>query len=127
LYNILSRWRADQANDEEVRHYQVLSTKSLLEIAEVRPTSSDNLDRIHGLGKVRIAKYGAAIIHIYVATGEIEVTRFLDQKKLDTLVAYFEKAESHSFTEAFQKLGGGYSYGDLRMALSHMKREDQDK
>lgn len=191
LYNILSRWRAAQADDEEVQRYQILSTKSLLEIAEVRPTSSANLNRIHGLGKVRIEKYGAAILHMvneysvthqletdqlqlatgkktkepkpkkpetksvslalfqsgksieeiakerglvtstieshlahYVATGEVEVSRFLDQKKLDTLIAYFEKAESHSFTEAFKQLGGGYSYGDLRMALSYMKRAD---
>ena len=191
LYNILSKWRGEQADEQEVERYQIVSTRSLLEIAEVRPTSSVNLNRIHGLGKVRIEKYGAALIEMvldyssennletnqlqlasgkkpkeakakkpetksvslalfqrgksieeiakerglvsgtieahlshYVAIGEIDVTRFLDQKKLDTLVAYFEKAESHSFTDAIHKLGSGYSYGDLRMALSHMKREE---
>ena len=193
LYNILSQWRAELADEQNVERYQILSTRSLLEIAEVRPTTSVNLNRIHGLGKVRIEKYGAALIEIvldyssknnlatnqlqlasgkkpkepkakkpetksvslalfqkgknieeiakerglvsgtieahlshYVAIGEIEATKFLDQKKLDTLVAYFEKAESNSFTDAIHKLGTGYTFGDLRMALSHMKWKDDE-
>jgi len=193
LYNILSQWRADMADDQEVKRFQIISTKSLLEIAEVRPTSSANLKKIHGLGKIRIEKYGKALIHMvveysakhkldtdqlqlatgkkptepkpkkpetksvtldlyqkgksveeiakerglvtstveghlshYVALGEIDVLQFIDQKKLDTLVAYFDKAETSSFSEALQKLGTGYGYGDLRMALAYMKSLEEE-
>ena len=192
LYDLLSKWRSEVARDKDIAHYQVCTTKSLLEVAEVRPTSSAALMKIHGIGKVRADNYGAAIIYIvteysaehkletdqlqlatgkkprepkpkkpetksvtlglyksgktideiakergfvkstieghlshYVASGELDVLAFVDKQKLDTMVAYFDKAESHSFNEAIQSLGSGYSYGELRMALAYLKREEE--
>ncbi len=189
LYERLSQWRAEIAEEREVERYQILPTRTLLEIAEVRPTSLTNLKRIKGIGKARANQFGGPLLEIvlqysadhqletdqlqfatgkapkepkppkpdtkaismemfqsgksieeiaeergfvtstieghlshYIGTGELDVYTFVEKKKVDAIVAYFEKAEHHGFTEALNALGSGYTYGSLRMVLAYMER-----
>ncbi len=193
LYEILSNWRAQEAEKEDVKLFSVATTKSLIEIAEVRPVTSYTLKKIHGIGKVKVEKYGAAIIEIvqqysadhqlktdqlhlltgtikrppntdkrdtkiitmelfkegksikeiaetrslaestitghlshYVSIGELEVTKFLKQEKLDKIVTYFEKAEEKGLSQAIKVLGSDFTYGDLRMGLAFLKTQEVD-
>ncbi len=189
LFNLLGDWRAEIADEKGIKRFKVLATKTLLEIVEVRPITTESLKKIHGIGKVRAEKYGAAIIEIvqqysvdnnlatdqfqfaassnkdlkpkttetklasfdlyksgktvdeiaeergfvkstieghlahFVTLGELEVLDFLEQEKLDKIVAYYSKADSGSMNEAIQALGSEYSYGDLRMGMAYMKLE----
>lgn len=75
LFEILNQWRAETATEKEVARFQVLSTKSLLEIVEVLPTTLSALHRVHGIGKVRAEKYGQGILELvklYVEVNQLE-------------------------------------------------------
>ncbi|MEZ5039581.1 MAG: AAA family ATPase [Saprospiraceae bacterium] len=67
LYQILTQWRADTADAEEVERYAVLPTRTLLEIVRVLPSNLTSLKTINGIGKGRANKYGAALLEMVTA------------------------------------------------------------
>ena len=56
------RWEMAQA--AEVPAYVVASNRTLAAIAAARPTSENALSEIHGMGRQRIARYGASFIDV---------------------------------------------------------------
>ncbi|MCF6342187.1 MAG: helix-turn-helix domain-containing protein [Bacteroidales bacterium] len=56
----------------------------------------------------------------YVGTGELPVADFVDEKKLKTIITFFEKNSELSLTEAKNQLGDNFSYTDLRFVLQHL-------
>ena len=62
LYERLNQWRATTATEKELERYSIMTTRSLLEIVEVLPTSMTALRNITGIGKVRAEKYGPEIL-----------------------------------------------------------------
>lgn len=57
----------------------------------------------------------------YVRLGELDVNLFIDKKKLDKIVQYFESVENKSFGAAKTALGDAVTYGELRMGLSYLE------
>jgi hypothetical protein len=57
----------------------------------------------------------------YVGLGELDVKQFLSEEKLNKLVDYFKKVENKSFSEAKTHFGDEVSYGEMRMAVSHLE------
>ncbi len=76
LYDLLTQWRRDTAEDLDVKAFQVLTTRSLLEVATVLPTSMSSLRRIHGIGKNRAKQFGQALIEL--------VTQYCREHQLKT-------------------------------------------
>lgn len=64
LYGALAKWRTDVADAHDAEIYDVLPTKSLLEIVRVLPSSLGDLKKIKGIGKVKSTQYGAQIVAI---------------------------------------------------------------
>lgn len=61
LFEQLRQWRAEQAKSESVPAYMVLSDKTLIALAAEKPKKYSQLNKIHGLGEVKIGKYGSEI------------------------------------------------------------------
>jgi ATP-dependent DNA helicase RecQ len=64
LYERLRTWRRAQAQTQKVPHYVVLHDRHLREISAHRPVTLEELSELKGVGKVRLAKYGAEVIEI---------------------------------------------------------------
>lgn len=67
LYDSIRRWRDDLAAEYNVPVFQILPQKTILEIVEKLPTSSRELEKIKGLGKTKIARFGTEILSMVIA------------------------------------------------------------
>jgi hypothetical protein len=84
LYAKLVRWRQETASEADIDAYQVLTQRSLQQIVAELPLSKAQLKTIHGIGKIRMQLYGAAIMKIitgYIAENEVEVPFGADDLK----------------------------------------------
>lgn len=60
----------------------------------------------------------------YVATGELEVTDFLDSYKLNAIIDLIAKLKTKQAGELMSNLGKEYTYADVRFALAHIKSHE---
>jgi ATP-dependent DNA helicase RecQ len=67
LFEALRAWRRAQAQDEKVPPYVILHDRALRTIAAQYPTTLENLSKVKGIGKVKLAKYGTQVIEIISA------------------------------------------------------------
>ncbi len=67
LYEALKALRSEFAYEEEVPHFQVFTQESLYEMCEKLPVTQKQLVKINGIGKIRLNKYGEAILNIIKA------------------------------------------------------------
>lgn len=64
LYKELSEWREEKATENDVTSYEVLPSRSLVELVHALPRDSEGLLKIIGIGKVKVKQYGAEILAI---------------------------------------------------------------
>jgi ATP-dependent DNA helicase RecQ len=64
LYEALCRYRSAVARALSVPAYVVAPNRALVEMALMRPETMDELTRIHGLGKARIAAHGEGFLRV---------------------------------------------------------------
>ncbi len=64
LYEKLTKWRRAISIQKEINAFQILSTKSIIELCHVLPTNSNTLKSIKGIGDLKIKEYGVAILDI---------------------------------------------------------------
>ncbi len=64
LYALLKKWRDDTAELHDLIVYEVLSTKSMLEIIELLPANLSALKKVKGIGEGKAKRYGAEILEI---------------------------------------------------------------
>lgn len=64
LFELLRELRDTIAKENDLIHYQIFNQKSLYEMCEVLPTSIEELLQVNGMGKVRVKKYGEAILKV---------------------------------------------------------------
>ena len=75
LFEELRELRHILAHSENASHYQIFTQKSLYEMCEYFPTTTKQLKKINGMGKVRVEKYGDEILETiknYVKENNIE-------------------------------------------------------
>ena len=76
LFEQLRKLRNTIAAENNVAHFQVFTQKSLFEMCETLPTTKKELLKVNGFGKVRVKKYGDAILKVirdYFIENDIEV------------------------------------------------------
>ncbi len=86
LFDALRELRSEFAFDEDVHHFQIFTQESLYQMCEVLPVTKKQLKKINGIGKVRLQKYGEAIIEIikaYCIANNIEMKDDEPEIKLD--------------------------------------------
>jgi ATP-dependent DNA helicase RecQ len=62
LWQMLRRWRKQVADEHNVPAYAVFSDRTLRQLVEDKPTSRLMLARIYGLGELKLARYGDALL-----------------------------------------------------------------
>jgi len=95
LFELLRVLRNDIAAENDLIHYQVFTQKSLYEICETLPLNKQELERVNGMGKVRIEKYGNEILKVIrdycdenniVVSNDIEIFDVPKLKKGETKI-----------------------------------------
>ncbi|WP_425471164.1 HRDC domain-containing protein [Xylanimonas allomyrinae] len=69
LFEALRDWRRQVAAEIDKPAYTVLSDAVLAAVAEVRPSTTMQLARIHGIGPAKIDRYGAAVLAVVARAG----------------------------------------------------------
>ena len=64
LFKALSDWRRERMREEGLPAHFILQQKALLGVANLLPETPDALQRIPGLGKAKIIRYGAQLLRI---------------------------------------------------------------
>jgi len=67
LFNSLQQLRHDLVEEEGVAHFQIYTQKALLGMCESLPRSQKQLIKVHGIGQIKVDKYGNRIIEIIKA------------------------------------------------------------
>lgn len=66
LFQALKDWRSRTAKEESIAHFQILHQRVLIQIAVYLPDNIAELEKIKGVGKKTIEKYGTKIIELVV-------------------------------------------------------------
>lgn len=77
LFELLRKLRDDIAKENNLIHYQIFNQKSLYEMCETLPTSHKELQQVKGMGKVRVKKYGGAILKV--------ICDYCEENSIDTV------------------------------------------
>ena len=64
LLNKLKSWRKEISTEQNLPAYCILTNKSLEEISTKKPQDFQDLEKIHGMGEIKIEKYGSQILRI---------------------------------------------------------------
>ncbi|MCB0688297.1 MAG: DNA helicase RecQ [Saprospiraceae bacterium] len=99
LLNDLKKWRREQAAEENVPAYIVLTDRVLKEIATRRPTTLLDLINISGIGDHKLEKYGKAIIK--------NIQEFIQHQEI------LKNVKGQSSLESFYLLKEGYHPKDI--------------
>jgi ATP-dependent exoDNAse (exonuclease V) alpha subunit len=100
LFELLRVLRNDIAQENDVIHYQIFTQKALYAMCETLPTKKSELLAINGMGKVRVEKYGSAILKVikdfcnendieYNESQELFEPKKKKVKKIDTKIQSF--------------------------------------
>lgn len=100
-----SELKKPKEDTKKISYQLFQSGKTVQEIAEAR-----------GMAPTTIEGH----LSHFVAKGVLDISLFLPEEKLNKILAYFEKAETHNLGPAKTALGNDYSYADLRFGLNYM-------
>jgi hypothetical protein len=78
LFERLRNLRNTIADENDLIHYQIFTQKALYELCETLPTNKKELLKVTGFGKIRVEKYGTAILKViedYCNENEIEILK----------------------------------------------------
>jgi len=64
LFNVLKKWRLEKARDLNVKAFQILNDRTLIEICQNRPTTTEELYDIHGIGPNKIRRFGEEVLKV---------------------------------------------------------------
>lgn len=67
VLSALQQWRKDAAAQLRVPEYMVCTTATLAAIAEVKPVSVGDLERVPGMGAVKMGQFGQQIVDVVAA------------------------------------------------------------
>lgn len=67
LYQALKDWRSHKAQEENIAHFRILHQRTMIQVAVYLPDSLAELQKIKGLGKRTLEKYGRDIVDLVTA------------------------------------------------------------
>ena len=70
LWSALRRWRKATADEHNVPAYAVCSDRTLQELVQQRPVTPAGLKKVYGLGELKVARYGAALLGLIHEHGD---------------------------------------------------------
>ena len=89
-------WRKQQADERALPAYMIFDNKTLRAIARERPTSTDELSAVRGVGAAKLEAYGSAVLELVAGAGTTEVTAARgDADPLPDMSASYTDVDSH--------------------------------
>lgn len=67
LFENLRQVRRRLAQEQRIKPKAVLPDKALMQMVRLRPTGTDELARVYGIGKVKLQRYGWAFLEVLQA------------------------------------------------------------
>jgi hypothetical protein len=107
LFEMLRNLRVVISNSEDIPHFQVFTQHTLYEMCDLLPLNKKQLKTIHGMGKIRIEKYGdeiLAIINEYADENNVIVEEIMVEEK--------PKKENTKLT-SLKMFKGGFSIAEI--------------
>ncbi|WP_044403187.1 helix-turn-helix domain-containing protein [Lacinutrix sp. Hel_I_90] len=104
LFELLRELRNEIAQEKGLVHFQIFTQKALYEMCETLPISKKQLLEVNGFGKVRVEKYGNAILKV--------IKDFCDENDIETL----------DETDVFEKKGTGKKGDTKKESLALFKK-----
>ncbi len=187
LFSELRDLRTVFAEEQDVERYQIFTQKSLYGMCAELPVTLKQLRKINGMGKVRVQKYGEAIVEIirkycsdnsitpkedipeekkikkgetrrvsykmfndgltiseisakrglvigtieshlamFVASGDLEITDLMPEKKYLKLKKIMESSKFESFSELKSKIDDKFTYSEIRMVGHEIEHKNDD-
>lgn len=69
LFDALKSWRLEESRRLNVKAYQVFSDRTLNEICQVNPGTTEDLHDIHGIGPAKVRRFGEDVLRIVLENG----------------------------------------------------------
>lgn len=146
LFEALRAWRLEEARYQDVPAYVVFGNATLDSICEVYPLTSDELLTCHGVGPVKLERYGTAVLEVLEkhrrddtthphavsqltrSVLELIVQGHSSEQILATYPALGEQGLAMAFAEAVERLApeqpiaspGGTGGGTLADEVAHV-------
>ncbi len=121
LFEELRMLRKVISETEDIPPFQVFTQKTLYEMCKALPTTPKQLRKVHGMGKIRVEKYGDEIVEIieaYCKNNDIEPQQDIPLSKSDTKQTSFDMFnEGFSVAEIAEKRG--LTSGTIENHLTH--------
>jgi hypothetical protein len=126
LFALLKTWREGVAEAANVERYQVMHTRTLLEIVQQLPANLSALKKIKGIGEAKTKQFGSEIVEIvqqYCVEHKIETTHISEilmekPAKIDTKTLSFELFKSGKTIEEIAR-ERGFVRGTIEGHLAH--------
>lgn len=101
----LEAWRYEQATAEKCALHAVLSDESLADMLADTPETETDLEGVHGLGSVRIAKYGRDILAVCRPFSDgIDETAKHKRRLMRALIQWCNETAKHEQSEPYRIL-----------------------
>ena len=88
--------------------------------------AGQSMDEIAQARKLTVATIEGHLAH-FVAAKQLDVLRILPQEKLADIEPFFVNNPTAALSEAKQHFGDKYSYGQIKLVLSHLQRDESEK
>ncbi|OFY05848.1 MAG: hypothetical protein A2W93_14615 [Bacteroidetes bacterium GWF2_43_63] len=115
LYNILKAWRDDLADNSNMERYRVMPNKALEEMANMLPTTLEELKKVKGLGKKKIEFFGTELLKIiakYCIDHDLKTVEFPTDEPVPKAS---KKKKGVSAEVSLEMLRDGYSVAKIAL------------
>jgi len=113
LFEELRELRHTLAQTENLNHYQIFTQKSLYEMCEYFPTTIEQLNKINGMGKIRVDKYGGKILDIikkYTKQNNIESK---DIRYIENIIIKEKQSKSNTKQASYELFKEGKTVDEI--------------
>ncbi|MPM11075.1 ATP-dependent RecD-like DNA helicase [bioreactor metagenome] len=113
LYRMLKSWRDNLADEAGMERYRVMPNKALEEMANLLPTTTEELKKVKGIGKKKIEFFGNEILKIiakYCIDNELKSVDF-SEEEIELKPA--KKKKGASAEVSLEMLRDGYSVAKI--------------
>jgi ATP-dependent DNA helicase RecQ len=131
LFDHLREWRREVARERKVPPYVVLDDASLRDMARVRPTADESLQKVRGMGEKRLADFGDSILELvrkYCAEHELSTDQLDQESRAVAESAHERKADyikpkgkSGEKGAAFELFRMGWSVDDVKHKINRAR------
>ena len=109
FFRIISAWRSKKAKKQQVTNSKIIQQKTLNEIAETLPATSQQLKAIKGMGGKKMQQYGREILEMIISYRNRITSYNVCYTKLLRQTAFFRHVAGTDLVDQI----GRYSYGIL--------------